>query len=32
MNISSQRDGGVLIISLQGRLDAYGALELNESL
>ncbi|AXV39836.1 anti-sigma factor antagonist [Methanobacterium sp. BAmetb5] len=32
MNISSHRDGGVLIISIQGRLDAYGALELNESL
>ena len=32
MNITSKRVNGVLVVTPQGRLDAYGALELNESL
>jgi anti-anti-sigma factor len=32
MNITSERIDGMLIITPNGRLDAYGALELNEAL
>jgi anti-anti-sigma regulatory factor len=32
MNINSERIDGVLVVAPEGRLDAYGALALDEAL